>query len=355
MKRKCFVNLLNIRRFCSSSHSSQKIAALFPGQGNTPIGIGKDLFQNNKIARQTFEEADEILGEKLSNLMFEGDQQTLQQTRNLQPAILTHSIATFRVTQSYIEENNLNQTFNFALGHSLGQFTALVATKSLSFTEAITFVRQRGEAMQESVRVVGGENEKGMMVVLFPINLESTKIICEKVKQIFNENGKNEFFVCNIANINSPTQIVISGTEKAIELAKNIAKKEFGVKKIVDLPVSAPFHCELMNHAAKILKPKIENLNLNNPIIPIISNTTATELHSSEEIREEIFRHICGSVRWLDSVSYAEKNGVSEWIEFGPGTVLSDLVKRCSKNSPNTRSIGGFEDIQNFVKQKIIK
>src|SRR5271163_3387272 len=260
---------------------NRTIALLFPGQGSQSIGMGKDLVEKYPIARQTFEEADEALGYKLSQLCFEGPEEKLKLTEITQPAILTSSIAAWRVLQ----EKGLRP--DFVAGHSLGEYSAHVAAGTLTFADAVRTVRNRGKYMQEAVPVGVG----AMAAIL--------GMPAEKVNQLAAEAAQGE--VCQAANINSPEQIVISGNTAPVDRAIKIAP-ERGAKKAVSLPVSAPFHCSLMQPAQDRLAIDLNALSFQNPSCPVICNVDAALVDSAESSRDALIRQVTGTVKWEPSV-----------------------------------------------------
>jgi [acyl-carrier-protein] S-malonyltransferase len=290
---------------------NSSIAFLFPGQGSQAVGMGKELAGKYAVARQTFEEADETLGYKLSELCFEGPEEKLKLTENTQPAILTASVAAWRVLQ----EKGLQP--NFVAGHSLGEYSAHVAAGTLTLADAVRTVRNRGKYMQEAVPVGVG----AMAAILgMPI---------EKVSEIAAAAAKGE--VCQAANINSPEQIVISGHATAVERAIALAT-EGGAKKAVRLPVSAPFHSALMQPAQDRLTLDLAALSFQNPSCPVICNVDAALVTSGEAAREALIRQVTGTVRWEPSVRLLINQGVSLFIEVGPGKVLWGLMRQIDRS-----------------------
>jgi [acyl-carrier-protein] S-malonyltransferase len=296
-------------------------AFIFPGQGSQYTGMGKELAGNFKIAADTFAEADDALGFALSRLCFEGPEEDLKLTANTQPAILTTSIAILRVLR-----NETPLTAAFLAGHSLGEYSALVASGAMDFADAVRTVRARGEYMQEAVPV-----GVGAMAAILGVETDILMEICQEAAQ-----GE----VVAPANFNSPGQIVIAGHAGAIGRAIEIAKGR-GFRKAMLLPVSAPFHCSLMSPAGERLAEKLEDVSINTLEIPVVSNVDASPNQDKERVKELLVRQVSAPVLWEDSVKRMVDSGVEKFIEVGPGKVLSGLVKRIAKNV----STSNIEDI----------
>jgi [acyl-carrier-protein] S-malonyltransferase len=291
--------------------STSNIAFLFPGQGSQAVGMGKELAEKYPAARQTFEEADAALGYKLSQLCFEGPEDQLRLTEITQPAILTASIAAYRV----LSEKGLKP--NFVAGHSLGEYSAHVAAGTFSFADAVRTVRNRGKYMQEAVPV-----GVGAMAAILGMELDKLTALC-------NDAAQGE--VCEPANINSPGQIVISGQATAIERAIKLAP-ERGAKKAVPLPVSAPFHCSLMKPAQERLAIDLQALQFQNPSIPVVCNVDAISLENAERSRDALIRQVTGSVKWEQSIRVLIEQGVQTFVEVGPGKVLWGLMRQIDRS-----------------------
>jgi [acyl-carrier-protein] S-malonyltransferase len=287
------------------------IAFLFPGQGSQSVGMGKELADNHPVARKTFEEADDALGYKLSQICFEGPEEKLKLTEITQPAILTASVAAWRVLQ----EKGINPAY--VAGHSLGEYSAHVAAGTLSFADAVRTVRNRGKYMQEAVPV-----GVGAMAAILGMPLEA-------VIEIANMAAQGE--VCQAANINSPEQIVISGHAGAVNRAIPIAT-ERGAKKAVSLPVSAPFHCALMQPAQDRLEADLKNLNFRNPSCPVVCNVDASPVTTGDAARSALVLQVTGAVRWEESIRRLINDGATLFIEVGPGKVLWGLMRQIDRS-----------------------
>jgi [acyl-carrier-protein] S-malonyltransferase len=291
--------------------STTVIAFLFPGQGSQCIGMGKDLVEKHSLARQTFAEADEALGYKLSQLCFEGPEDQLRITEVTQPAILTTSVALWRV----LDEKGLK--CSFAAGHSLGEYSAHVSVGTMQFGDAVRMVRSRGKYMQEAVPV--GE---GAMAAILGMALDKVTAVCRDAAD-----GQ----VCEAANINSPEQIVISGHASAVENATKLAS-ERGAKRAIMLPVSAPFHCALMQPAQDRLAADLGSANLANPHIPVVCNVDAALVADAELSRDALIRQVTGSVKWEQSMRLLIAKGVQTFVEVGPGKVLRGLMRQIDRS-----------------------
>ncbi|NLI96001.1 MAG: ACP S-malonyltransferase [Synergistaceae bacterium] len=287
-----------------------RYALLFPGQGAQEVGMGKSLYESHPAARRVFEEADRALGYSLTRIIFEGPEEELTRTENAQPAILTVSIATKAVLES-----ELGSPLSPALvaGHSLGEYTALVAAGTLGLEDGVRLVHLRGKWMQEAVPV--GE---GAMADILGLDAELVKRACD-------EAGQGQ--VCSPANFNAPGQIVISGHKEAVARAVEIARS-LGAKRAIPLKVSAPFHCSLMEPVAERLQEAFARCAWKEPSCPLVNNVSATPLTRPEEIREALCKQTYSPVLWLESVKAMEREGISHYLEIGPGNVLSGLVRK---------------------------
>jgi len=290
--------------------ADNQIAFLFPGQGSQAIGMGKDLAERYPVGKQVFEEADDALGIKLSQLCFEGPEDQLRLTENTQPAILTVSVAALRV----LNEKGVKPSF--VAGHSLGEYSAHVAAGTISFTDAVRAVHNRGKYMQEAVPV-----GTGSMAAIVGMNIEAVAALCADAAQ-----GE----VCEPANINSPDQIVISGSVGAIERAVRLAE-ERGAKRAKMLQVSAPFHCSLMKPAQERLAADLNALSFSAPQVPVIANVFAKPVEDAVSACEALIRQVTGSVKWNESIQLLIARGVQTFIEVGPGKVLSGLMRQIDR------------------------
>jgi [acyl-carrier-protein] S-malonyltransferase len=287
-------------------------AFLFPGQGSQHPGMGKELADNFSAARQLFEEADTALGFALSELCFNGPADQLQLTENTQPAILTVSIAALRV----MEAEGFPKP-DFVAGHSLGEYSALVAAGSLSLTDAVKTVRARGRYMQEAVPVGAGA-----MAAILGADLDVIESACAEAAE-----GQ----VCSAANINSPTQVVIAGDTAAIDRAIGLLK-ERGARRAVKLNVSAPFHCALMLPAQERLAADLDRIVFRDLVMPVVTNVDAQAINRAGEARDVLVRQVSQPVRWLASVEFLISQGVQTLVEVGPGKVLSGLVRQIDRD-----------------------
>lgn len=289
----------------------KKLAFIFPGQGSQAAGMGKALASMYPVARQTFEEADQALGYKLSELCFQGPDEKLKLTEITQPAILTVSVAAFRV----LREAEIAPSF--AAGHSLGEYSAHVAAGTLDFVDAVRTVRNRGRYMQEAVPV-----GQGAMAAILAMPLDELQKVCEEAAQ-----GE----VCSPANINAAEQIVISGSKPAVERAAELAKAR-GAKRAVMLPVSAPFHCALMQPAQDRLAEDLKQLKFHPMQVPVVKNLDAQPTQDPEDARRALVAQVTGAVQWLRSMQVLIASGVETFIEVGPGKVLCGLMRQIDRS-----------------------
>lgn len=289
------------------------VAFLFPGQGSQYPGMGKDLAENFPAAEQVFEEADDALGFSISQLCFDGPAEALQLTENTQPAILTVSVAALRALESAGTEKPA-----FVAGHSLGEYSALVAAGAIKLADAVRTVRARGRYMQEAVPA--GE---GAMAAVLGASLETIEKICQEVR------GDQ---VCAPANINSANQIVIAGNSEAVDRAAEELKAA-GAKRVVKLNVSAPFHCALMMPAQQRLAADLAELSLDELSVPLISNVDAIAITKAADARDSLIRQVSSPVRWLESMKLLLEAGVNRFVEIGPGKVLSGLMRQINRET----------------------
>ncbi len=291
--------------------SAMSLAYIFPGQGSQYPGMGKDLVDNFPAARKVFDEVDEALSFPVSRLCFEGPPETLQLTENTQPAILSVSVAVLRA----MEAQGFPQP-NYVAGHSLGEYSALVAAGALSLADAARTVRARGRYMQEAV-----PPGQGAMAAVRGAELAEIEKVCGEASQ-----GQ----VCAPANINSSNQVVIAGNSEAIDRAIELLKEK-GAKRVVKLKVSAPFHCALMMPAQERLAADLEALSLDDLLIPLVSNVDAAEVRRAVDAKDSLVRQVSSPVRWLESVKLLIREGVDTFVEVGPGRVLSGLMRQISR------------------------
>lgn len=301
-------------------------AFVFPGQGAQTIGMGRALADAYPAARAVFEEVDDALQEKLSALIWDGDIETLTLTLNAQPALMATSIAAMRALEA---EGITIDAADFVAGHSLGEYSALCAAGSLSLTDTALLLRARGAAMQEAVPV-----GVGAMAAILGLGFDDVVAVAEEAAQ-----GD----VCQAANDNDPSQVVVSGHVAAIERAIEIAKGR-GAKRALVLPVSAPFHCDLMQPAASAMSEALAAVVIDAPKVPVVVNVRAEAVTEPDRIRALLIAQITGSVRWRESVQYMEGAGVSQFWEIGAGKALSGMIKRTAKGA-ETRAIGTPEDV----------
>ena len=304
-------------------------ALLFPGQGSQIVGMGSEFYNNFDIVKKIFKDADEKLNYSISKLILNGPEDQLQLTQNTQPSILTVSFSIFKVLK---EEFNFDfNTFNYFAGHSLGEYSALVCSESLKFEDALYLLYERGKAMQEAVPV-----GKGSMLA----------ILGAKIKDIYDLlNSFKEKGVCEIANDNADGQVIVSGDKDSVVSFQSLLKE----KKIKSIPlkVSAPFHCSLMKSAADKMRDKIKNTNFRSPTHSILSNVTAKIEKNPENIKKLLIDQIFSTVKWRETIINISNEGVSNFVEIGPGKVLTGMVKRTVKNV-NCFSINSIDDIKNL-------
>jgi [acyl-carrier-protein] S-malonyltransferase len=288
-------------------------AFLFPGQGAQAIGMGKDLAENFLVSKNVFEEVNDALGQDLSGLIWDGDIETLTLTENAQPALMATSIAAIKALEA--EGIKFDQA-SYIAGHSLGEYSALCAAGSLSLTDTAKLLRIRGKAMQDAVPF-----GLGAMAAILGLDFET-------VSQITNSSSND--LICQAANDNDPGQVVISGHKNAVEQTIELAKNA-GAKRAVLLPVSAPFHCSLMQPAADIMTKALNDIKLNDPIVPLVANVRANEQNNGDIIKDLLIEQVTGSVRWRESIEFMSSKGVSEVFEIGAGKALSGMVRRINK------------------------
>ena len=304
------------------------IAFVFPGQGSQDVGMGRELAEAFPAAREVFEEVDAALGQKLSELMWNGPKDELTLTENAQPALMAVSMAVMRVLERE-KGFSLKDRVKFVAGHSLGEYSALAAAGAFTLTDTAKLLKLRGKAMQAAVPV-----GQGAMAALLGVGLDVAVKVAEAAAQ-----GE----VCQIANDNEPTQVVLSGHKSAIDRVAEIGKP-LGVRRAVLLPVSAPFHCALMQPAADAMAEALANVDIKAPVVPVVCNVLASAISDPDEIRKRLIEQVTGTVRWRESVSYMTAGGVTDVYEIGTGKVLAGLVKRIVKDL-NSNSIGTPADV----------
>ncbi|MFA5899788.1 MAG: ACP S-malonyltransferase [Hyphomicrobium sp.] len=304
------------------------IAFVFPGQGSQDVGMGRELAQTYAPAREVFEEVDEALGQKLSQIMWEGPKETLTLTENAQPALMAVSMAVMRVLERE-HGFSLKDKVKFVAGHSLGEYSALAAAGAFSLADAARLLKLRGQAMQAAVPV-----GKGAMTALLGVGIDIATKVAEAAAH-----GE----VCQVANDNEPTQVVLSGEKTALDRVPEIGKAH-GVRRAVPLPVSAPFHCALMQPAADAMRDALANVTVNAPVVPVIANVLAAPISDPDEIRKRLVEQVTGTVRWRECVGYMAANGITDIYEIGSGKVLAGLAKRID-SALNASSVGTPADI----------
>ncbi|MFB3905564.1 MAG: ACP S-malonyltransferase [Acidobacteriota bacterium] len=302
-------------------------AFVFPGQGSQYSGMGRDLVEAFPEARDVFREADDQLGFPISRLCFEGPDDQLKLTEHTQPAILTVSVALFRVLETR------GKRPDYVAGHSLGEYSALVAAGALAFGDAVRVVRQRGRFMQEAVPV-----GTGAMAAVIGLDFDALAAICDEAAQ-----GQ----VVSPANINAPGQLVIAGHTGAVDRAGKLATQK-GARKVVPLPVSAPFHCALMKPAEKRLAAELASIKFNDLSVPLVNNVDACLVRRGADARAGLIRQVSSAVRWVEDVERLVRDGVTEFVEVGPGKVLSGLVRRIARDTAVTQ-VGTAEEVHVYV------
>jgi [acyl-carrier-protein] S-malonyltransferase len=309
-------------------------ALIFPGQGSQFVGMGKDLALTYPAAREIFEKVDESLGRSLSKILFEGPEDQLNLTENTQPALMAVSMAVIAVLQQQ-DGIDIAKTCDFVAGHSLGEYTALTAAGALELSDTARLLKLRGESMQKAVPV-----GIGAMAAILGLDFPDVQKIAHEVS------GEE---ICAAANDNSPGQVVVSGHRAAVEAAAALATQR-GAKRAVMLPVSAPFHCNLMAPAAEVMADALAAVNLRAPLVPVVSNVTAQGESDPVKIRSLLVDQITGMVRWRESVLWMRNEGVTEMIEIGAGKVLAGLVRRIDKDIA-CESVGTPEQIEALIQK----
>ncbi len=305
-------------------------AILFPGQGSQIVGMGSEFYNNFEIAKHIFQEADDKLNYEISKIILEGPEEKLKLTENTQPAILTVSYAIFSVLKKEFDFDF--KSTKFFAGHSLGEYSALVCSESLKFTDALFLLFERGKAMQEAVPV-----GKGRMIAVLGSKVEELNNLIDSLKI----QG-----VCEIANDNAEGQTIVSGDNESINLLQNFLKEN--KKKFIPLNVSAPFHCSLMNPAANKMKNKILSVKFDKPVFDVVCNVTSKPENNPENIKKLLIEQIYSTVRWRESIINMSKEKIKDFIEIGPGKVLSGMVKRTVKDI-NCFSINSIDDMKKMI------
>ena len=303
-------------------------AFIFPGQGAQTIGMGRDLAENFPAARAVFQEVDEALGEKLSDLIWEGEAEELTLTRNAQPALMATSMAAMAALNA--EGISLESHADYVAGHSLGEYAALCAAGSFTLADTARLLRIRGDAMQKAV-----SQGEGAMAALLGLDFAQAMDVAQEAAE-----GQ----ICTAANDNDPAQVVISGAREAILRAVDIAKAK-GAKRALLLPVSAPFHCALMEPAATAMAQALAEVEMKDPVVPLVGNVSARAESAAADIRANLIEQVTGRVRWRESVMWMAERGVVDFWEIGAGKALSGMVKRIDR-SVETRAIGTADDIK---------
>ncbi|ACT69882.1 malonyl CoA-acyl carrier protein transacylase [Neorickettsia risticii str. Illinois] len=303
---------------------------LFPGQGSQRVGMGKSLYENFSVAREVFSEVDESLGMNLSKIMFEGPENILSNTENTQPALMATSMAALKVLLSE-SGKSVSELSKYLAGHSLGEYTALCASGAITISQVARVLKIRGKSMQEAVPM----GEGGMLALL--------KVTFEEVQDLIVESKVS----CEISNDNSNEQVVVSGLIPEIDKFEEYAKQN-GIRRMVRLKVSAPFHCKLMQHAVIPVKDALDNAEIVTPSVPIVSNVTASPVTEVQRIRELLVQQITSCVRWRESMLFSIETGVETFIEIGAGNVLSKMLSRMNPHV-TTLNLGEVDDLDRII------
>lgn len=312
-----------------------KKAFVFPGQGSQVVGMGKEFYDNFDVAKRVFEEVDSSLSKNLSQIIFEGPTDLLTQTENAQPAIMCVSIAILRVLEKETGQN-IQDLCSFVAGHSLGEYSALCASKSFSLSDTAKLLKVRGESFAEA-----GKLNKGAMAALVGATIEQAEEVADKARQ----DGE----VCQVANDNTVGQVVISGNEKSIDEAIKIAT-EMGIKRAIKLQVSGAFHSELMSPAIENMSKILDDITIKTPQVPLITNVYANEIGNPDEIKKSLLKQITNRVRWRETMLFFGSNNVEEILEIGSGKVLTGMVPRTTPDI-NATAINSIESLKQYLGQ----
>ena len=311
-----------------------KISVIFPGQGSQVVGMGLELYENHPKAKEVFNTVDEALGQNLSKIIFYGDEEQLKLTSNTQPALMAVSIALVKVLENELGKK-LTEFTEIVLGHSLGEYTSLCSIDSLDISSAAQLLRIRGDAMQNSVK-----NIETRMVAVIGLELEIIEDLLRKTKE--------KDFLCEIANDNCPGQVILSGYKESVDKFSETLKSS-GARSVIDLQVSAPFHCSLMKPAAEVMSKAFQDISIKKPIVKFVNNVSADFVDEPDEIKKKLIEQVYKRVRWRESIMKVSKSKIDKIIEIGSGKVLTGLNRRMGINQ-NFFNLSSISDIENFIK-----